>query len=258
MRKSFIFVYLFCIVLLLGYTRPASAIESCTIDQIEVSASEQALFKRVSDWRVQNKNKPPLQLSVPLNRAASWMAREVDNRTNNGHVDSLGRNWTQRLLDCGYPTSQGTGESIKVNASADEAFNWWVEYTGNAMHAPTSFQCGGIGKYGNSWVVTYAVAVNGVCPEPVGSVVSTLTPTKTVTPTLTPTKTLTPTVTTVPQSCDPDGSGGITLADLRLARRELAGLEITSKASCMSTANISTSFEDLRKIRRIIAGLESS
>ncbi|MBP7832560.1 MAG: hypothetical protein KA035_02195 [Candidatus Levybacteria bacterium] len=243
--RIFVLFLLVGFVFLISNPSQVLALTNCTIDGVEVTAEEKALFDRVSNWRVQNKNKPPLQLSAPLNRAASWMAREVDNRTNNGHVDSLGRNWTQRLLDCGYPVSLGTGESIKVNASADEAFNWWVEYTGNAMHATTSFQCGGIGKYGNSWVVTYAVAVNGVCPEPVGNVVSTLTPTKTPIPTVTITS----------QFCDPDGSGGITLADLRLARREIAGLELSKKASCM-TGGSTTSLADLRKIRRIIAGLE--
>lgn len=112
---------------------------------------------------------------------------------------------------------------------------------------------------------------------PIGGVSQTPSPTKTPTPvptatpiptnvsTLTPTRTPTPnpqasvTLTATPTNgiaCDPDGSSGITLADLRLARREIAGLEITNNASCI-TGGSATTLADLRKIRRILAGLDN-
>lgn len=236
------FVIIFFLLAFVFSPTNANAVTNCDTTGIEVTVDEQALFKRVSDWRVQNKNASPLQLSVPLNRAAQWFAKEVDSKTNNGHVDTLGRNWTQRFLDCGYPTSSGTGESIKVNATADAAFDWWVSYTGNGMHAPTAFKCGGIGHYGNSWVVTYGVAVNGICPDAEGGPISTPVPTS-------------------QPVCDPYSVGAsvgkITIQDVLLLRQEVAELVSSNKGSCFTGSSTDkTSISDLIKARRMVAGLE--
>jgi len=73
-----------------------------------------------------------------------------------------------------------------------------------------------------------------------------------------PSRVQTPSLSPVPSKCDPnstgDSAGIIDFADLRLARREIAGIALTNNAACMS-GGVKTSFADLRKIRRIIAGL---
>lgn len=68
-----------------------------------------------------------------------------------------------------------------------------------------------------------------------------------------------PSISPVLSKCDPDPSGAsvgvIDLSDLRLARREIAGIALSNNAACMSGGS-KTSIADLRKIRRIIAGLD--
>ncbi len=85
------------------------------------------------------------------------------------------------------------------------------------------------------------------------------TTTNTPIPTSSPIPSSTPSVTTTPTPCNPDTtSGTIDFADLRLIRRELAGIVNSNKGSCLTNpSNDATSFSDLRRTRRIIAGLES-
>lgn len=249
-KQISVFIFLF-FLLLLSSQEASYAAGICDITGFDVSPEEQALFSRVNEWRMENKNAPSMQLSVPLNKAASWMAREVDNRTNVGHADYLGRNYPQRIIDCGFPSGTASGESIKVNASADGAFDWWVTYTENGMHAPTSFKCGGIGHYGNSWTAVYSTAVNGVCPD-----VSDI-----------PEVTTVPSITQVNPSpgnsgCDPysegNSKGKITSQDLVLVRQEVAKIVNTNKGSCIfSPSTNATNAQELVKIRRVVAELES-
>lgn len=239
------FIFL-SLLLLISSQKTSFAASTCDITGFDISPEELALFSRVNQWRIENKNAPSMQLSVPLNKAASWMAREVDNRTNVGHADYLGRNYPQRIIDCGFPSGTASGESIKVNANADKAFDFWVDYTGNGMHVPTSFKCGGIGHYGNSWTVVYSTAVNGTCPD------------------VSNTPNVTPTVTQIPSGtvCDPysegESKGKLTVQDLVLVRSELAKIITTQKGSCLTVpATDKTSVVDLARLRRIIAKLES-
>ncbi len=92
------------------------------------------------------------------------------------------------------------------------------------------------------WIENYIFPKYSSCSDPT----TTLRPTMTNSPSVSPTGVVV---------CNPDGVGGIDFADLRLARREIAGIASTSHAACM-TGGQSTVFADLRKIRRIIAGLE--
>ncbi|MBP7832561.1 MAG: hypothetical protein KA035_02200 [Candidatus Levybacteria bacterium] len=171
-------------------------------------------------------------------------------------------NWWEAMYDpVAYLEKGGlTGESIYNNCTIAG-----ISPTPTPPNTPTPTK---------STTPTPTIPIGGVSQTPSPTKTPTPVPTATPTPTNTPTPTLTqnPTSTQTPTpslratatltaiptngtACDPDGSGGITLADLRLARRELAGLELNKKASCMTGGN-GTSLADLRKIRRMIAGLE--
>ncbi len=216
----------------------AAAAGSCGTSHDGMTAEESQVLQMVSAWRMSNNipNAVELQASGPLIRAAAWFAEDiVVNGYNGGHIDSEGRNFSARALDCGYDTfwSGGTGEGVyaisgsgSLNIGPTEALSG-LTYPGSGvyMSTPPNYQhvnCAGAAVYRNAegtsvaWVVVLAQYDDGVaCPEPGGtaapppaspspsasiSATATNTPTQTATATPTATATATPTQTSTPQA----------------------------------------------------------
>lgn len=112
----------------IGRQPGARAAGPCGTPHDALDAEEAQFLTLVQAWRDQNlQYSSPLQVSGALNAAAAWFAQwQVDNGAAGGHLDSLGRTWVQRALDCGYigtlangtPYAQGSGEGIRVYASS--------------------------------------------------------------------------------------------------------------------------------------------
>lgn len=176
-----------------------------------------------------------MQLSGPVNRAAQWFAEAMIAGSSSGHIDTYGRNWVQRLVDCGYSAywANGSGEALAGFGSSNPAFGSTVGEAfafmtssspgnQNGVQAPIAWRCGGVGYATNpsagqgqlryAWVVVVAQYSNASCPEPATastpssattspsttSTAGTASPTKPATATATPTKTPTPTPTPTP------------------------------------------------------------
>jgi uncharacterized protein YkwD len=111
----------------------------CTVAaaDLAVDGDEAGLLVTINQYR-QSKGATPLSRSVPLDKAAAWMSRDMANRgyapgKEHNHADSGGRLITQRQQDCGYPTTDGQEniyEGWGTNAqgfdygSAQAAFDW--------------------------------------------------------------------------------------------------------------------------------------
>ncbi len=168
-----------------------------------------------------------------------------------------------RLNNC-EAWNPDSSKSTYVNASCaqwgctEEGFYLWYQQNLPGYNNGITFNGA---KINNWWEAVYDPVAylekGGLTGNSIYNNCTVLAPSPTKTPI--PSLTITPSLTAIPPTgaiCNPDGEEGITFADLRLARREIAGREITNKASCM-TGGSATSFADLRKIRHIIAGLET-
>jgi uncharacterized protein YkwD len=200
----------------------------CVTSQAHVSTPEEALFNGINGWRAGALGAPPMTLSGPVNEAAQIFAEAMIAGSTSGHLDSYGRTWVQRLIDCGYSPywSNGSGEALagfgssnpSVGSTPGEALASMTNTTPghqNGVQAPVAWACGGVGYATNpnpapgqlrhAWVVVVAQYSSTACPEPgVGSgpptstSTATTTITTTIVPTNTPTKTPSPTPTATP------------------------------------------------------------
>lgn len=197
------------------WSAPADAAgQPCDTLNAGVSPQEQQLFDAVNSWRAGNLGQPPMQLSGPANRAAQWFAEAMIAGDTSGHTDQYGRQWAQRLIDCGWVLNISSGEALAGFGSSNQAYGStpaealaiMTDLTPghqNGVQAPVPWECVGVGYWTNpspafgefryAWVVvTTGYKVTG-CPEPGGGPPEP--PTKTPTATRTPTPTATPTPT---------------------------------------------------------------
>ncbi|MBI5947726.1 MAG: hypothetical protein HY875_06285 [Chloroflexi bacterium] len=192
-----------------------------------LSAEESEFIALLQQWRNTHTLYPPggsspLTPSMPLNKAAAWFAEyQVNAGSPGGHGDNYGRDWKDRVRDCGYDSYwwYGSGEGVYALASSqvldigpDEAVDGppynGVTYPGSGatvgdVHPSYPFKCVGAAVARSAdgkrvaWVVVLAqFPLNSTCPEPGGGApptVTTATNTPTATPTKTPTRTPTPT-----------------------------------------------------------------
>ena len=172
-----------------------------------VDASEASLAQQLNSWRA-GQGKTTMELSGPANRAAQWFAEAVAAGNTSEHLDQHGRDWHERLIDCGFPGRFASGETLAAAASASAAYNsMTAEPHGDAAVEVSNWTCLGVGNAGGAWVVVVAFRFEEGCPEPGPGTPPTTTggtTTTTTAPTNTPTKTATPTAT-------PDANYGETI-----------------------------------------------
>lgn len=136
----------------------AVAANDCTISDAEVSltSEEQTMIELVNSFREQN-GITKLQVDTSLNRAAAWMSNNMSITGKLDHVDSLGRSYLVRKVDCGQPENAGGDENIYTgtDASAQTAFNSWKNSTDGhkeAMLRATNIFVG-TARVGNYWTL---------------------------------------------------------------------------------------------------------
>lgn len=196
------------------------ALGPCSTAAAGVSPEESALLTGVNAWRGSTLGQPPMANSVTANFAAQIHAEALIAGTANGHTDSFGRSWADRLRDCGYPAgyvTMGSGEAVEVftNASGASASAAVAAMTSmqpghqSGAQAPVPWECSGVGYASNpngnikhAWVVIVSSAASSTaCPQsaPAGGGPTTTSTATTASPTTaTATATRTPTMTPVP------------------------------------------------------------
>lgn len=153
----------------LGAAHPASALTSCTVNDLSIDGEEQAFLGLINQYRAQN-GLGALSMSANLNRAASWMAIDMAQKGYFSHTDSLGRSPSTRATDCGYP--QGAGENIAAGtvwSTAQAAFDAWKASAGhNANMLNGTYRQIGIARYyqagsqyGWYWVTDFGMTNDG-------------------------------------------------------------------------------------------------
>jgi hypothetical protein len=150
------------------------AIGSCSTATADISPEEVQLATLVNEWRMTNLGAPPMTLSGPANRAAAWFATEMAAGRygfgGDAHRDQYGRLWNDRLIDCGYPLpwANGSGEALAFASTPAEALAAMTAGGhSNGVNAPVAWQCFGVARSGNAFVVVTAQYSSTACPEPV-------------------------------------------------------------------------------------------
>ena len=102
-------------------------LNDCAVDpsKLSISSEEQNLFDKINAYRLQN-GLNTLEWSYALIKGAKWMSADMLKSANLSHTDSLGRDPSARLINCGYTgyttlaenIDSGTGDSIST-------FNAW-------------------------------------------------------------------------------------------------------------------------------------
>ena len=106
--------------------RTADALTNCSVADLTFDSEEQAFLTLINNYRAQN-GLGALQTSVNLNRAASWLAKDMADQNYFSHTDSLNRSLGTRLSQCDDSYSSA-GENIAagtVTDTAQEAFDLW-------------------------------------------------------------------------------------------------------------------------------------
>lgn len=109
------------------------------------------LLDTINRYRV-DLNLPILTANSDLNRMAQFLAEDMQENNYFSHTDSVGRNFTQRLLDFA-PNISPAGENIAKVNSADQAVVLWKnspEHNSN-MISPR-YTVAGVGNSGDYWV----------------------------------------------------------------------------------------------------------
>ncbi len=153
-------------------TRPAAALTNCTVSSATLDGEEQALIAATNDYRVAN-GLGRLSVSSGLQQTAEWMATDMTTKAGFSHRDSLGREFWQRMLDCGYPTpggeNIGAGTARDTGQKAFELFRNSPSH--NAIMLSPEFTEIGVaraqgGPYGWYWAVEFGQAAVSAAAAP--------------------------------------------------------------------------------------------
>ena len=83
-----------------------------------VSSLEAELLSQVNGWRADAFGAPAMTAAGPANAAAQWFAEAMVADETQGHTDVFGRDWVDRLLDCGWTGRFASGEALAGFGSA--------------------------------------------------------------------------------------------------------------------------------------------
>ncbi len=160
-----------------GGAKPAFALSNCTVSDNTFDAQEQEFLRLINNYRAQN-GRSALTASVNLNRASSWMARDLAVNRYFSHTDSTGRSVSTRVANCdGKPYN---GENIAagtIKDTAAEAFEMWRTSSGhNANMLNSSYRQIGIARYYDAsapyrwyWVTDFSTTNDGTDASTGGS-----------------------------------------------------------------------------------------
>jgi uncharacterized protein YkwD len=150
---------------------PVQAAANCSTARPAGSdGEEQSMLSLINSYRSQN-GLSPLAPSPGLMRAALWKSSDMAQNQYFSH-DDLGRGWLQRLLDCGY-SSTNDGEDIAAgNADAQHTFEQWrTSPPHNANLLSATFHVIGVGRAelaGGQWYWTadFGPSMDADAPAP--------------------------------------------------------------------------------------------
>ena len=171
-----------------------------------LSDDEAALLTLINEYRVEN-GLSPLAVSPTLTAAARWMSEDMAANNYLGHIDSLGRDPSERVAAFGYTGGSMRGEIARGGSpTPGGAFEVWRNSPGhNAVMLTSGFVVAGVGKavnlesyYGWYWTVDFGDYDDSLEDWPTPTSTSTPTPSPTPTPTSTSTPTPVPSPTPTP------------------------------------------------------------
>lgn len=174
-----------------------AATGDCTVSSEDLTQNslEKQVFDEINSYRA-SKNLGQLQDLDSLRKAASWMSTDMANTGNFAHTDSTGRDFTQRLKDCG--NTGGMGEIIQRNPSTSAVTlvtNWKNSPGHNAIMIKDSYKYMGVAQKGSYWTVDFVDRVGTQTTQPtVKPTITTTQPTVTKVPTSVPKPSVTPEV----------------------------------------------------------------
>lgn len=193
----------------------AQTLTNCTVSDTDTTldTEEQKLFTQINDYR-HTVEAPPLQLSTTLSRSAAWLSNDMATNNNYSHTDTLGRDTSQRIHDCGYAATGTFGENIyNAGTTTDDVLaSWMGSPEHNSIMIDPLFKVGGLARNGSYWTLVVAESDTNspsvsqtpsspsTVPSP-GCIGSCPTPTNTPTPTVT--NTPVPTTSNAPASTSP-------------------------------------------------------
>jgi hypothetical protein len=146
------------------------------------SEGEAALLVLINDYRLEH-GLSTLKVSPTLSAAARWMSEDIAEHNCLSHIDSLGRNPSERMAAFGYTQASLWGEIIRAgDATPESAFEAWRSSPAhNAIMLTDGFVAAGVGKaynpqspYGWFWAADFGDYDDSLTASP--------TPTPTPTP----------------------------------------------------------------------------
>jgi uncharacterized protein YkwD len=105
----------------------ASEITDCTVSDtlMENDAEEKKVLTLINNYR-EAKGLDALTFQEDLNRSAAWQSKDMSSRDKLDHTDSTGREFIDRVQDCGFKPFTIAKENIgEGQATADEIFTGW-------------------------------------------------------------------------------------------------------------------------------------
>jgi uncharacterized protein YkwD len=114
-----------------------------TLTPVVSSDEEKKLADLINQYRVQH-NLPSLQIDNRLAQATHWHSEDMAKNNYFSHIDSLGRDYPQRLGDFGYRTTP-QNETVLANFAAQQVFDLWKEDPAAKVLLDSRFTVFGVG-----------------------------------------------------------------------------------------------------------------
>lgn len=153
---------------------PAAAGPNCSAGT-SIDTQEQRMLELINDHRADH-GVGPLALSNTLTKAATWKAQHMAGNDYFAHDDpGTGRDFVDRIRDCGYGYNTWLGENIAAgHESAEETFDQWRNSPGhNANMLNDDYNAIGISRayhqdstYEWYWVTDFGGHADGAPPPP--------------------------------------------------------------------------------------------
>lgn len=142
-------------------TQTRAAITNCTVSATDyaLDSEEQKFVTLVNQYR-QTKGAGPLKISPNLSRSAAWHSRDMANKENMDHTDSLGRDPGTRMDQCGYNEMGGENIAYGYPSAAGTLKQWQSDVPHDSAMTDKEYKVFGIARAKSSsgdWYWTYDV-----------------------------------------------------------------------------------------------------
>jgi uncharacterized protein YkwD len=165
-------VLLICLASSATSPRYVRAATNCDVTDLSIDSEEQAFLNLINDYRAAA-GAPPLTITQPLNRAATWLSIDMSDKNYFDHTDLLARNAFTRMRQCDVSAWYDAAENIIAGqTTAQQALTTWRESAlHNANMLNPGFRSIGIARafregstYGWYWTTTFSVVGHYAAP----------------------------------------------------------------------------------------------